>query len=162
MALDKKKTAPAMKAAARKSQGGAMKKAAMKRGRPSKIAKGRMAKALVFRGSKEKTVGGLKKESLMKNKRGKVVSKRASALGKRRYRQIEAWVDSVMEARKALHVSGFVAINGKTLQGKALYVKSKALCMAKLGQAAASSTSAPAISSVPSPARASAAAAAQE
>merc|ERR1712047_93916 len=106
---------------------GAMKKAMKKAKRVSKIAKGRMAKALVFRGSKSKTSGGLQKDSLMKNKRGKVVSKRASANGKMRFRAIEAWVESVMEARKALQVSGFVAINGKSLQGKALYVKSKAL-----------------------------------
>merc|ERR1719150_604752 len=51
---------------------------------------------------------------------------RASANGKMRFRRIEDWVESVMEARRALHVTGFVAINGKTLQGKALYVKSKA------------------------------------
>merc|ERR1712004_423902 len=75
---------------------GAMKKA-MKAKRVSKIAKGRMAKALVFRGSKSKTSGGLQKDSLMKNKRGKVVSKRASANGKMRFRAIEAWVESVME-----------------------------------------------------------------
>merc|ERR1719432_163902 len=99
----------------------------MKSKRVSTIARGRMAKALVFRGSKAKTVGGLQKDGLMRNKRGKVVSKRASANGKMRFRQIEAWVESVMEARKALQVSGFVAINGKSLQGKALYVKSKAL-----------------------------------
>jgi hypothetical protein len=104
---------------------------AMKAKRVSKIAKGRMAKALVFRGSKEKTVGGLKKDSLMKNSRGKVVSKKASAHGKRRYKNVEAWVESVMEARRALHVSGFVAINGKSLQGKALYVKSKAIRAAR-------------------------------
>merc|ERR1712004_343177 len=71
---------------------GAMKKA-MKAKRVSKIAKGRMAKALVFRGSKSKTSGGLQKDSLMKNKRGKVVSKRASANGKMRFRAIEAWVE---------------------------------------------------------------------
>merc|ERR1719277_2650379 len=110
---------------------------AMKKKKASKVARGRMAKAMVFRGSKEKTVGGLKQESLMKNKRGKIVSKRQSALGKRRFAQIEGWVDSVMAARKALHISGFVAINGKTLQGKALYVKSKAL----LARAAAGSAS---------------------
>merc|ERR1719343_803389 len=92
-----------------------------------KVAKGRMAKALVFRGSREKTVGGLRKDALMKNARGKVVSKRASANGKRRYKNVESWVESIVEARKALHISGFVAINGKTLQGKALYVKSKAI-----------------------------------
>merc|ERR1740139_1339273 len=93
----------------------------------SKIARGRLAKSMVFKGQREKTVGGLKQESLMKNITGKVVSKRASAHGKRQFRNIEGWVDCFMEARKALHVKGFVALNGKTLQGKALYVKTKAL-----------------------------------
>merc|ERR1740136_639265 len=88
-----------------------------------KVATGRFAKAMVFRGSKEKTVGGLTKDRLMKNKRGKIVSKKASAHGRRAYKNVETWVESSMEARSALHVTGFVAINGKTLQGKALYVK---------------------------------------
>merc|ERR1719409_758956 len=99
----------------------------MKAKRVSKIAKGRNARAVVLRGSKEKTVGGLRREALTKNRRGKVVSKRASANGKRRYAQIADWVEAHMAARAALHVTGFVAINGKTLQGKALYAKAKAL-----------------------------------
>merc|ERR1719359_649496 len=103
----------------------------MKAKRVSKVAKGRFAKALVLNGKKEKTVGGL-----MKNKRVKVVSKRAAAAGKRRYKNIESWVESVVGARKALNVTGFVAVNGSSLQGKALYVKSKALYTAsKLGAA---------------------------
>merc|ERR1719401_2374752 len=61
----------------------------------------------------------------MRNKRGKIVSKRASASGMRRYKQIEDWTEAVMEARDVLHVRGFLAINGKSLQGKALYVKAK-------------------------------------
>merc|ERR1712031_131543 len=97
----------------------------------TKIAKGRLAKALVLRGSKEKTTGGLTQNMLQKNKRGKIVSKKASAHGKRQYKNIEAWVESVVTAREALRVNGFVAVNGKTLQGKALYVKSKALYSAK-------------------------------
>jgi len=132
----------------RASQGGdkqaAMKKtaAAMKKSkRVSKVAKGRMAKALVFRGSKEKTVGGLKKESLMKNKRGKIVSKKRSALGRRRYANVETWIDSLVEARKALHITGFVAVNGKTLQGKALYVKTKSLLMSRTGGSSAAASS---------------------
>merc|ERR1719254_146462 len=111
-------------------------KNAMKAKRVSKVAKGRFAKALVLRGSKEKTVGGLTKDALTRNKRGKIVSKRASALGKRRFKNIEAWVESVVAARKALQMQGFVAINGKTVQGKALYVKSKALCAARSGSQA--------------------------
>merc|ERR1719324_546383 len=93
----------------------------------SKIARGKLAKAMVLRGSKLKTTGGLTADLLMRNKRGKVVSKKASAHGHRAFRLIESWVDSVMEARSALHARGFVAINGKTLAGKALYVKAKAL-----------------------------------
>merc|ERR1719231_595021 len=107
--------------------------------RVSKIARGRFAKAVVLRGGKEKTAGGLTKNLLMKNKRGKVVSKKQNAAGRRAYRNIEDWVSSVAAARKALQCGGFVAINGKTLQGKALYVKSKALRAARQGgeQAAA-------------------------
>merc|ERR1712028_282421 len=98
---------------------------------------GRFAKAVVLRGGKEKTVGGLTKDLLMRNKRGKVVSKKAAAAGKRRFRNIQDWVSSVTAARKALQVSGFVAINGKSLQGKALYVKSKALRASRRGGEAA-------------------------
>jgi len=42
----------------------------------SKIATGKRAKVAVFKGRKEKTVSGLKREHLMINKRGKVVSKK--------------------------------------------------------------------------------------
>merc|ERR1719265_1416180 len=129
----------AMKAAAPAKAMKAMKKAAMKRAMKaaapakamkamkkksvSKIARGRFAKVLVFRGSKAKTVGGLTSEMLIKNKRGKVVSKRQSAAGKRRYVNIKPWVEACMAARKSLHVQGFHAVNGTSLQGKALYFK---------------------------------------
>merc|ERR1719440_1435101 len=95
--------------------------------RISKIARGKLAKSQVFKGRREKTSGGLTKDALMKNKRGKIVSKRASANGKRSYKQIEPWVESLMEEREVLHTKGFVAVNGRTLQGKALYVKAKQL-----------------------------------
>merc|ERR1719491_1262295 len=102
-------------------------KAVSKKKTVSKIARGKLAKAMVLRGSKCKTTGGLTAELLMKNKRGKVVSKKASAHGHRAFKNVEAWVDSVMEARSALHARGFVAINGRTLQGKALYQKALTL-----------------------------------
>merc|ERR1712194_787739 len=60
----------------------AMKKKAMKK---SVIAKGKMAKAMVMHGSKEKTSGGLKKDSLRKNKGGKIVSKKKSESSKKKY-----------------------------------------------------------------------------
>lgn len=101
----------------------------MKAKKVTKVAKGRFAKAVVLRGSKEKTSGGLKQGDLFKNKRGRVVSKKASAVAKKRFQTsaIKKWTASVQAARKALNVSGFVAINGKTAQGKALYAKAKAM-----------------------------------
>merc|ERR1712217_879545 len=76
-----------------------------------------------------KAMRGLTKDSLIKSKRGKVVSKKASAAGKARYAKSGAkkWADAVKQARKALGVTGFCAIGGKTAQGKALYAKTKAL-----------------------------------
>ena len=91
---------------------------AMKKKSVSKIAKGRMAKVLVFRGSKAKTVGGLTASSLTKNKHGRVVSKKLSAKGKK-----SEWIAAVQKARKALGLKGFVAIK----KGSALYKKAKEL-----------------------------------
>merc|ERR1719248_429929 len=98
---------------------------AMKKKSVSKIARGRFAKVLVLRGTKAKTVGGLTADKLIKNKRGKVVSKRQSANGKRAFKNIKPWVEAMTAARKELHVQGFHAMNGKSLQGKALYFKTK-------------------------------------
>merc|ERR1712244_70426 len=110
----------AMKAAA-------MKKKAMKK---SNIAAGKLAKALVLRGSREKTSGGLRKSQIMKNKRGKVVSKMKSEMSRKKYKgsKLEAWTKAVTAARKELGITGFVALNGKTAQGRALYAKAKANC----------------------------------
>ena len=44
----------------------------MKKKAVSKIARGKLAKAVVFRGNKEKTSGHLARSDLMKNKRNKV------------------------------------------------------------------------------------------
>merc|ERR1712098_440288 len=60
----------------------AMKAMKRKAKRVSKVARGRGAKARVFRGSKARTSGGLRKSSLIKNKHGRVVSKKAHAHGK--------------------------------------------------------------------------------
>ena len=63
-----------------------MKKAAKKsrkmKKRVSKVAKGKQRKSLVFKGRKERTSGGLKKGDLIKNSRGKIVSKKMSARAK--------------------------------------------------------------------------------
>merc|ERR1719335_474329 len=99
----------------------------MKAKRVSTIARGKLAKAVVLRGGKVKTSGGLTKDMLFKNKRGKIVSKKKSAAGKVSFARIAAWTAAVQNARKALDVTGFVAINGRTSQGKALYAKAKAV-----------------------------------
>merc|ERR1719343_254149 len=91
------------------------------------IAKGRYAKAVVFKGSKEKTTSGLTKSMLHKNKRGKVVSKKSTAAGIKAFKNIDSWLKAVTTARKSMNMTGFVAINGKTGQGKALYAKARSL-----------------------------------
>merc|ERR1719159_1947435 len=86
--------------------------------RVSKVASGRLARSVVFRGSKERTKTGLTREMLMRNKRGKIVSKRQSAAGKRKYQNIKDWVDALMKARSSLNLKGYVSVNGKSLVGK--------------------------------------------
>merc|ERR1719263_2656220 len=94
---------------------------AMKKKAVSKIAKGRFAKSVVFRGSKAKTVGGLTKTDLVMNKRGKIVSKKLLANGKKAYANIKGWTVAVQKARKTLGVKGFVAVK----KGTPLYKKAK-------------------------------------
>merc|ERR1719414_1298877 len=87
----------------------------------SKIARGKMSKAMVFKGSREKTVGGLTASDIIKNRCGKLVSKKRSAKSKN-----NTWIKAIAAARKALGLVGFVAIN-KCPEGKALYAKAKTL-----------------------------------
>merc|ERR1712178_63087 len=96
---------------------------AMKKKAVSKIAKGKFAKSVVFRGTKAKTVGGLTKSDLVVNKRGKIVSKKTAAHGKKQYANIKGWTVAVQKARKALGVKGLVAVK----KGSALYKKAKEL-----------------------------------
>merc|ERR1719188_328154 len=94
---------------------------AIKAKKVSKVAKGALAKAVVFRGTKEKTQSGLKKSDLHKNKRGKIVSKKATAAGKKKYANIKAWTAAVQSARKACGVKGFVAVKkGSTIYKTAM------------------------------------------
>merc|ERR1711912_66977 len=89
---------------------------AMKKKSVSKIARGKMSKVLVLRGSKAKTVGGLTAKDLIKNKHGRVVSKKASAAKKN-----SPWIVAVKKARAALKIKGFCAIK----KGTPLYLKAK-------------------------------------
>merc|ERR1712048_571982 len=101
-------------------------KMAMKK---SVIAKGKRGKVSVFKGTKVKTVGGLKKSDLKKNKAGKIVSKKASDSAKKGkgYKKIVAWAAAFKAARKALGIKGFCPCGGKTAQGRALLAKTKSL-----------------------------------
>merc|ERR1719262_730679 len=95
---------------------------AMKKKSVSKIAKGRFAKAMVLRGSKAKTIGGLTAKDLTKNKDGKIVSKKRSVLAKKRFAgSVGPWMKAVKKARAALKITGFVAIK----KGTPLYNKAK-------------------------------------
>merc|ERR1711904_483646 len=114
MGMKKKAAMKAMKAMKVMKKKAAMK--AMKKKSVSKIAKGRCAKSMVLRGSKAKTVGGLTAKDLYKNKNGKIVSKKKSALGKK-----SPWIQAVQKARKALKITGFSAIK----KGTPLYAKAK-------------------------------------
>merc|ERR1712049_47815 len=119
----------AMKAAPMKAMKAAMKamKAMKKVKKVSIIARGKRAKIAVFNGKKEKTVGGLTKATLIKNKSGKIVSKAASARSKKAFATsaLKKWGDALKQARKEMGIKGFCAVNGKTAQGKALYAKVK-------------------------------------
>merc|ERR1712216_497758 len=109
------KAMKAMKAMAAMKAMRAMKKKAV-----SKIAKGKRARAVVFRGTKEKTSTDMTAVDLIKNKRGKIVSKKASIRAKKN-NYIKGWTTAVQKARKALGLKGFVAIK----KGSALYKKAK-------------------------------------
>merc|ERR1719240_195744 len=62
------------------------------------------------------------KADLIKNKAGKIVSKKKSAAAKKRFATtIKGWLEAVQKARKELGVKGFVAIK----KGSALYKKAK-------------------------------------
>merc|ERR1719222_1596492 len=98
---------------------------AMKAKRVSVVASGKNSRSVVFAGRKEKTATGMTKAKLMKNKAGKIVSKARSALAKKNFAssRLFAWNVALKKARKELGAKGFVAINGKSALGKALYAK---------------------------------------
>merc|ERR1719291_961316 len=99
-----------------------MKKMAMKK---SIVAKGKRAKSSVFKGTKAKTSGGLKKSDLKKNKSGKIVSAKMSnrAKNSKNGKKIAAWGAATKAARKALGIKKFCPVGGKTAQGKQLLAK---------------------------------------
>ena len=101
-----------------------MKKAAMKsmRRRKAKKVSKIGKKWQVFKGTRVKSVGGLTKADLTKNKHGKVVSKKMSLRGKK-----HKWIAAVQAARKSLGIKGFQAIGGKSAKGQAVLKKARSL-----------------------------------
>ena len=97
------KAMKAMKAAAPK----AMK--AMKK----KVISAKLARRHAFAGKISKTATGLAKSDLVKNKLGKIVSRKASLRAKKN-NFLGPWTAAVKKARKALNIKGFVAIKKGT------------------------------------------------
>jgi len=93
----------------------------------STVASGRLSKWLVFSGARLRTSGGLKKDDLAKNKRGKIVSRRRLARGSQIFWQIKQWMECVVKCRANLNITGFVAVGGKANLGKRLYNQTKEL-----------------------------------
>merc|ERR1712159_71631 len=91
-----------------------MKKRAMKKTAAAYKSK-RGALSAVFSGKIMKSKGGLKKDQLVKNKNGLVVSKKKSAAGKK-----NKWVAAVGKARKELKIKGFAPVGGKSAAGQKL------------------------------------------
>ena len=68
-----------------------------------------------------KTTGGLGSNDLVKNKRGNIVSKAVAEASKK-----SPWIISVMAARKALNIKGFVPIaRGGSFWRKAMSIHKK-------------------------------------
>ena len=122
-----KKAMKARKSMKRRSMKKAMKGMKRRAMKVSIIARNKYAKLTVFRGNKVKTSGGLKKTDLIKNKNGKVVSRKASANGKKAFKRIAKWNTAVKAARKALNIKGFQAVGGKSAKGAALLKKARSL-----------------------------------
>ena len=91
---------------------------------------------MVFKGSRLKTQAGLTKDSLKRNKCGKIVSTKASENARRNYPNTVAflWAQACKEAREMLGLTGFVPLGGQTDSGKRLYAMASALVKAKQQQ----------------------------
>merc|ERR1712202_59205 len=77
----------------------------------------------VWNGSAMYTKGGLMKKDLCMNKRGKIVSKKQAARGKKSIKGLQGWLKATMQARKQLGLTGFVACK----KGTKYYILAKKL-----------------------------------
>jgi hypothetical protein len=115
MAMRRMKKGSAMKAKKKSAMKGMRRRKAMK-------VSVRGKKWQVYKGTRAKSIGGLTKGDLTKNKQGKVVSKKKHALGKK-----SKWIQAVGAARRQLGIKGFQACGGKTAKGQALLKKARSL-----------------------------------
>merc|ERR1712139_497823 len=100
----------------------AMKAMAMKKKKKKamKKLKAFTQKRYAFAGKLSKTATGLTKADLVKNKDGKVVSKKKSLLAKK---FMGGWIAAVQKARAALKIKGFKPVK----KGTPLYTEAKKL-----------------------------------
>jgi len=125
----KKSTAKKVKKSSAKKKSRGKKSSARRRrqkrtrGRKCQI---RQSYSRVFAGKAKKTLGGLQKKDLVRNKQGKIVSKKRSEQAKALYRKhkLDRYFKCVLAAKKALGQSKkFVPIGGKTAKGQQLHKK---------------------------------------
>merc|ERR1711862_1043033 len=117
------KTKTTMKAAMKAAMKKAMKAVkSMKAMKAKRVISKRACRAVVFHGGKGGPHTTLKKENLIKNKFGRIVSKKASAASKKNWAKSGGkWIKALQQARKALKVTGFMAVK----KGSPLYVKAR-------------------------------------
>merc|ERR1719356_12539 len=67
------------------------------------------------------------KKDLCLNKRGKVVSKKSLAAGKRNFKRLQGWLKATQQARKQLGLTGFVACKREpsTIRSPSKFTESK-------------------------------------
>ncbi|CAE8632257.1 unnamed protein product, partial [Polarella glacialis] len=80
---------------------------------------------LVFEGKKKRTSGKLFKRDLMRNKRGRVVSKKRHARGCKLYKEngLDKWMAAVQQTKEDLGLTGFVLMKKPENGGKGGEVK---------------------------------------
>merc|ERR1712173_202768 len=84
----------------------------------------------VFAGKRLKTRNGDTKNMLMKNKRGKIVTKKAHKAAMKKYKAngLSKWTEACMKARKKLGIVGFKAVKKGTAyysEARKIYNSSK-------------------------------------
>lgn len=79
-------------------------------------------KAKVWNGTKKYTKSGLMKKDLLRNKHGKIITRKQYKMGQKLKKS--PWVKACIKARKMLGLKGFVPLN-KGVEGKAYYKLAK-------------------------------------